>query len=453
MKAVIYLRTSSDKQIDNTSFETQESVCRSYCNKENLEVYKIVKNEAVSANKTSSQRVIELLEFCNKAKGKFDVLVVFKLDRFARSQEQHHWLRGNLQKLNILLRSATERISESGSGKLIEGVLAAVNEYDNDIRTERCRLGMIGRLAEGLWPWKPPVGYYLPKEEGVNLSVSEIDEACSNDIKDIFEMFSSGNYSFDYIAKVLSDRNLKNGKNVKISFSKQKVEKLINNPFYAGFTLSCLDNVLRKGQHKSLIPMQLWEKCQEVKKAGSRDNKIRRKDNPAFPLRGFVVGPCQHKLTAAYSHGRHGGIYGYYFCQQKDSGYYKDSLLHDKFIDLLYKITPSPESVALYLELFKEEVFKAFEEREKKKKRLLLDQEGLKAKSSRLLDLRIEGEIDEFIFKEKRQAIEKETLLLEQELNQSQIEHTDWQKVIEFAKNFFTNIPERWRKLGIEGRN
>src|SRR3990167_6381025 len=183
MKAVIYLRTSSDKQIDNTSFETQESVCRSYCNKENLEVYKIVKNEAVSANKTSSQRVIELLEFCNKAKGKFDVLVVYKLDRFARSQEQHHWLRKELLKRNIILRSATEKIGESGSEKLIEGVLAAVNEYDNDIRTERTKLGMVRRLEEGLRPWNPCYGYLLPKKESVRLCVAEIDDVCADYIR------------------------------------------------------------------------------------------------------------------------------------------------------------------------------------------------------------------------------------------------------------------------------
>jgi site-specific DNA recombinase len=452
MKASIYLRTSDDKQINNTSFETQESVSRSYCNREEYEVVDIVENEAVSANKNKSQRIIELLEYCQANKGKFDVLVVYRLDRFARSQEQHHWLRGHLNKLGIILRSATERIDESGSGKLIEGVLAAVNEYDNDIRTERSRMGMIRRLEDGLWPWMPPTGYCLPKEKEVKLSISKFDDNCYNDMKDMFKMYSTGNYSFSYIATDLTRRNLKNWKGTSLIFTKQKVEKLINNPFYAGFTLSCIDNVLRKAKHSPLISMKLWEKCQKIKKQGTSNNTIRRKNNPHFPLRGFVLGSCGHVFTAAFSKGRHGGKFGYYFCQEKDSGYHKSELLHDKFTELLYEIKPEPECVDLYLEMFEEEVIKSYQEKEQRRKRLLIEKDSLKDKSSRLLDLRIEGEIDEFTYKAKRQSLEREDLLLEQELSHSEMEQTDWQKVTKFAKNFFTHIPERWEKLEIEGK-
>jgi len=119
-RAVIYLRTSSDRQIDNTSIPSQETICRAYCEREQLIVVSVVKKEAVSAKESNIQRAIELLNFVKKNKTKFDVLVVYKLDRFARSQEQHHWLRGQLFKLGIILRSATERIDESPSGKLIE---------------------------------------------------------------------------------------------------------------------------------------------------------------------------------------------------------------------------------------------------------------------------------------------------------------------------------------------
>src|SRR3989344_5394659 len=127
-KSIIYIRISSDRQIDNTSLDTQEEITRSYCKRELFEVIDIHKHEAVSAKETNEKRVAELLEFVKSKQGKFEVLVVFKLDRFARSQEQHHWLRGQLMKLGVILRSATERIDESPSGRLIEGVLAAVNE-------------------------------------------------------------------------------------------------------------------------------------------------------------------------------------------------------------------------------------------------------------------------------------------------------------------------------------
>ncbi|MEZ4667572.1 MAG: recombinase family protein [Anaerolineae bacterium] len=107
-RAVIYLRTSSNRQIDNTSLDTQEQICRNYCLTEGFELIDIKKLETVSAKETNTARAAELLEFCKRRKFKFDVLVVFKLDRFARSQEQHHWLRGQIMKMGIHLRSATE---------------------------------------------------------------------------------------------------------------------------------------------------------------------------------------------------------------------------------------------------------------------------------------------------------------------------------------------------------
>ena len=188
-KAIIYLRTSSDRQIDNTSLSTQETICRSYCSNESFEVVNIKKLEAVSAKETNIQRTAELIEFINQNKGKFEILIVYKLDRFARNQEQHHWLRGKLLKLGVVLRSATERIDESPSGRLVEGVLAAVNEYDNEVRKERVKLALKRRLEEGLWPWKAPVGYYHPYVPGVRLSVFEIDKNCFSGVIKIFEMY------------------------------------------------------------------------------------------------------------------------------------------------------------------------------------------------------------------------------------------------------------------------
>ncbi len=179
-RAILYLRFSDPKQMGNTSIETQTQVCKNSCLAEGFEVVETIKNEAVSANKTNTQRIIDLLDFCKERKGKFEVLMVFKLDRFARGQEQHHWLRGQLLKMGIILRSATERIDESPSGKLVEGVLAAVNEYDNEIKKERVKLAMWARVEQGLWPWGPPIGY-KPEQRpaGVKLLPHILDYNCN----------------------------------------------------------------------------------------------------------------------------------------------------------------------------------------------------------------------------------------------------------------------------------
>ena len=77
--------------------------------------------------------------------GRVHFVVVFNLTRFARDKYDHFGLRSLLQSLGISLRSATEPIEDTSTGKLMEGVLAAFAQFDNDCRSDRTRAGMEGR--------------------------------------------------------------------------------------------------------------------------------------------------------------------------------------------------------------------------------------------------------------------------------------------------------------------
>ena len=59
----------------------------------------------------------------------------FSLTRFARDKCDHFVLRSHLQSLGVSLRLATESIDDTCTGKLIEGVLAAFAQFDNDCRS------------------------------------------------------------------------------------------------------------------------------------------------------------------------------------------------------------------------------------------------------------------------------------------------------------------------------
>ena len=59
------------------------------------------------------------------------------LDRFARNQYDHHALKAHLQKLGITLRAVAQPIDDSSTGQLMDGILAAFSEFDNNVRRER----------------------------------------------------------------------------------------------------------------------------------------------------------------------------------------------------------------------------------------------------------------------------------------------------------------------------
>ena len=134
--AVIYVRVSTKEQTENLSLPTQLRACEEYCRRQGYEVLERFHEEGESAKTTDRSQLQSLLTFCRLNKGRVHFVIVFNLTRFARDKYDHFALRSHLQSLGISLRSATEPIDDTSTGKLMEGVLAAFAQFDND-----CALG------------------------------------------------------------------------------------------------------------------------------------------------------------------------------------------------------------------------------------------------------------------------------------------------------------------------
>ncbi len=456
-KAVIYLRTSSDKQIDNTSIPTQEAKCREYCQRENLEIFDIQKREAVSANGEKDERMKELLRYSQKNKGKFDVLVVYKLDRFARDTFQHLLLRKELEKINIVLRSTSERVDETPQGKFLETVLAGVNQWDNDVRKERVKIALQRRVEEGLWPWAPPVGYYRQQITGVRLSVSEWDPNCAKEIIKLFELYSTGIYSFSSLTSLMNQRNVKNHKGKTIKFSKQLIQRMLNNQFYIGI-LEVKDYPIKQGQHKPLISTSLWQKCQDlINKKSNHTTAHRLMNNPEFPLRRFTAcGSCNHPLTACWSKGGSGGKYGYYYCVNKNCDKFSVMVtiknMHDGFFDYLAVTKPKEE----YLILFREVFIRRYHEREKEFKddylKKIKEIEKLELEKKEIAIKGAKGIYPDLTLKELLNDYEQKILLGKNSLNELHHEQLEIEPLLDKAFEVIRTLEKGWYEAPPEGK-
>ena len=142
--AVIYVRVSTKEQTENLSLATQLRSCEEYCRRQGYDVLERFHEEGESAKTTDRSQLQALLKYCRTHKGQIHFVVVYNLTRFAREKYDHFALRAHLQSLGISLRSATEPIDDTSTGKLMEGVLAAFAQFDN-----RRALGTHGSRHEG----------------------------------------------------------------------------------------------------------------------------------------------------------------------------------------------------------------------------------------------------------------------------------------------------------------
>lgn len=186
-KAVIYLRVSTEEQVDNYSLDTQADICQKEAARQKLEVAEVFREEGRSA-KTIINRptLIELLAYCRKHKKDISAVIVYRLDRISRQTADYLAIRKKLAESEITLISATEPTGDTPTEKFIETMLAGFAQMDNDVRGERSRNGMRARFLSGLLNGRPPLGYL--RENGYAVKDSETFEA----IKSVWELAGTG---------------------------------------------------------------------------------------------------------------------------------------------------------------------------------------------------------------------------------------------------------------------
>jgi DNA invertase Pin-like site-specific DNA recombinase len=342
---IIYCRVSSADQLEGTSLDTQEQLCREYAARSALEVHEVFIERGESAKTANRTELNRAIAFCSRRKkNRVDYFLVYKLDRFARNQEDHVTVRAMLRRSGTELRSVTEPIDDSPIGRAMEGVLSVFAEFDNNVRTERTKAGMLARLRQGFWCWQPPLGYHRPAP-GANISP---DPHAAPHIRYAFEEFSKGFITYRALAERLATRGLRTGSAKPILY--QTVEKIIKNPLYCGIMEVWGEK--HRGSFVPIVSEELWLRCQDRFSKPSPHSAPRAANNPLFPLRRLVrCRRCFEPLTGSCPKNKQGRSYAYYHHWRPGCPAARaipKHRLEQSFIDMLRNHTPAPETLSTW---------------------------------------------------------------------------------------------------------
>lgn len=455
MKGIIYTRVSSDEQVKGTSLDDQEVRCRQYCKENGIEVLRVFREEGASAKSTDRPEFLNAIEFCRKNKGRVDIFMVWKLDRFARNMEDHVLVKKTLLEYKTTLQSVSEpSVNEEPVGKMLGGLLALFSEFDNDIRRQRCTNGMLAKLNRGIFPWKPPIGYACAhfKKRGEKKTESDPPD------EKIFPIIQKGlkEYARDMftsqveLAKALDEYGLKEACGKKTT--PQLVDRLLGKflKFYAGILVNPWTGEEIEGLHKPMITKEEMYKIQLVR-SGKTNLVGRNRYNPDFPLRRTVIcASCSVPLTGSSPRGN-GGKYFYYHCQNKKCSDFGKSItkaiLEKEFLLYLERIAPK----AKFLAVFKETILDLWQEKGQqfnlgaKKYEHQLTQ--LEAKKKRIYDMREDGSYTKEEFLERKQEVENEVMATKISLSETRIEQFDIEAALTYAINFIGNLGKQWFDL------
>jgi len=146
MRTALYARVSTQNHHQDP--QLQITPMNEFCSRTDRDVVEVYVEHGVSGTKESRPELNRLM--ADAAAGKFEAVVVWKFDRFARSSS--HLLKAleTFQRLGISFASVTESVDTSTPmGKMVFTVLGAVAEMERSLTVERIRAGIRNARAKG----------------------------------------------------------------------------------------------------------------------------------------------------------------------------------------------------------------------------------------------------------------------------------------------------------------
>lgn len=316
------------------SQRSQEELLRRYCNINNVSVRQVIfeDHSAKTFNRPQWKRYLLDLK---RHKGKADLVLFIKWDRFSRNAGDAYQMINTLRKLGVEPQAIEQPLDLSvPENKMMLAFYLAAPEVENDRRALNVIAGMRRAKKEGRYMGLAPVGY-----------INKTDELGRKYIAPEEPLAGIVRWSFEQVYKIAREKGFKGAKSL--------FWTCITNPVYCGkiFLEKYKDEEAQfiKPKHEPFISEELYYKVQDVLH-GRKRNTYRLKviSNASLPLRGFLLCPeCGKILTGSASKGRN-KYYSYYHCFDGCTCRFSADAVNDCLIYELKKYIPRPEAIDVY---------------------------------------------------------------------------------------------------------
>ena len=218
----IYPRVSTEDQSRfGFSLDEQEESLKRLCEWKGYKIYKVYREEGVSAKSMNRPKFQEMIQ--DMKDGKINKILVYKLDRLTRSIQDLETICKLLEEYKCDLESECEEINTSTpTGVFFMRMTTILAQLEIERTSERTKFGLMGAAKKGHFSGKAPIGYRKINKELV------IDEVESEVVKDIFKSYLSG-LSVCTITKQLNEKNALNR-----NWRTTTIDRMLSNYIYAG---------------------------------------------------------------------------------------------------------------------------------------------------------------------------------------------------------------------------
>ncbi|MBI5151342.1 MAG: recombinase family protein [Candidatus Pacebacteria bacterium] len=449
----IYLRVSTDEQAQQGfSIENQKRACAEYAQMRGYHTKQVFIDDGKSARTTERAALQEMLLAISKlgTTNTIEAIIIYKIDRFARNVADFSKLFMDFKSRNIKLISVNEGDLTEGTS-LIPNIFASVAQWESEVNSQRTRDALMQKFREGWQPTPPPIGYRSVGGDRER-KTCEPDPYEAPIIKQLFEMYATGNYSIFEMQRWLVEQNITSRTGTPLGHS--VIDTILNNPFYHGIIRWHGES--KKGLHQPIITKELFETCKYVL-AKNRDFLMRRRTHQ-FLLRGFIYcSECGQRYTAEWhkhvKFKKRGGKIGYYHCPKLDRNgcpapYIDVEELEKQVQETLNSIEFSQEFIDAVSQKARDYLNNSRERAASDLQGCINQKTAFELKRNKLEDALLEGTIERDVFKRKHEEIQSQLNFIQERMqdieNRSRIDMDVLDEVLAFTRNVgktYTDAP------------
>ena len=303
MNAVIYARYSSDSQREE-SIEGQLRECSDYAERNGMTIVGSYIDRALSAKTADRPEFQHMIK--DSAKGLFEIVLVWKLDRFSRDRYDSAHYKHILKKNGVKVVSAKEHISDGPEGIILESMLEGYAEFYSAELSEKIHRGQKENALKGKNNGGGiPLGYLLDKQTQKLI----IDPETALLVVEIFERYSEG----ATVRSIIEDFNSR-GLTTKRSkpFNMNSFNALLKNRKYIG-EYSYQDVVIPGGV-PAIVPEDLFYRVQQRMEKNKRAPAMAKAREDFLLTTKLFCGKCERMMVGESGKSHTGAMHYYYKC-------------------------------------------------------------------------------------------------------------------------------------------
>lgn len=266
LKTAVYIRVSTEDQAHKGhSLDEQLDRIKENCKYNHYNIAKVFREDGKSAKDMKGRP-----EFLKMIKGvidgKYNNIVIYKLDRLTRSIRDLEEILTLCEEHNCNLVSVTEDINTSTAfGKFFIRLVILLAQLEVEQTRERTIMGLVGTVKQGIPIGRIPLGY---KRDETNPDPklkkrAIINEEEAKTVRKIFDWYLKG-YSFYYIAQMLIEEG-----NTQMQWKDWAIQKIITNRLYCGDiehrkSLKDKDTIIYENVVPPIISREVFNDCQSM---------------------------------------------------------------------------------------------------------------------------------------------------------------------------------------------